>query len=180
MRHRYSYISLLYIIVTIIYLMSPASVYSQVEIDFTEDELSYLEETPLIEAISIEGTAPFQYYDANGEVQGISMEVLDIITQQTGLTFSVQLVSTVEEALQSDKDIFIGMPTNTAPENVALSIPYIDTFSIIYVNAKVDPDDLSSKTYAAVLGKELPKNVVSSNVKYYHTRKESLDAVNNE
>lgn len=179
MRHRYSSISLLYIIVTIIYLMSPTSVNSQVELDFTEDELSYLEEAPMIEAVSIEGAAPFQYYDANGEVQGISMEVLNIITQRTGLTFSVELVSTIEEAIKSDKDIFIGMPTNYAPDNMALSTPYIETFSIIYVNANVDPNDLSSKTYAAVVGKDLPENVDSGNVKYYHTRKESLVAVNN-
>lgn len=39
-----------------------------------------------IKAVSIDGVAPIQYYDADGNVKGISKNVVDYISDFTGLT----------------------------------------------------------------------------------------------
>lgn len=111
----------------------------QAAIYFTEEERAFILETPVIEAVSLDGSAPLQYYDDDGELQGISKEILSKVSKVTGLTFTYYLVDSLEKALTADADIIFGIPNNYAPDDLVLSLPFLETESIVYINRSVEP-----------------------------------------
>lgn len=80
----------------------------------TEDELDYITRKNIIKAVSLNGAAPIQYAGSDGQVKGISKEVLDEISHMTGLVFEYQLYDTLEDMYKSGADIVFGMPPNYA------------------------------------------------------------------
>lgn len=44
---------------------------------FTKEELYYIDKIKTIKAVSLKGAAPIQYSDKDGQVKGISKEVLE-------------------------------------------------------------------------------------------------------
>jgi diguanylate cyclase (GGDEF)-like protein len=129
--------------------------------------------------VSIDGVAPLQYYDSNGRVKGISINVLDTISDLTGLVFTYQLYNTIDEVKNSGTDIMFGVLEKNQLENVPLSIPYLETESILYINSSVNPSELNNKRYAAIKGTILPEGIKQDNTIYFNTREDCLDAVNN-
>ena len=112
---------------------------------FTKEEQEYIKNTNALKAVSIDGVAPLQYYDANGRVKGISIEVLEAISDMTGLIFTYHLYDNVDEAMSSDADIIFGVLEKIQSENVLLSIPYFKTETILYLNSSVSPNELKNK-----------------------------------
>lgn len=145
---------------------------------FTEEEQEYINSKGTLKAVSIDGTAPIQYYDANGQVKGISINVLDAISDLTGLQFAYELYNTVDEVKNSNTDIIFGILENNQLENVPLSIPYLETETILYIHSSVNPNELDNKKYAAIKGVLLPEGVKEENAIYYDTREMCIDAVN--
>ena len=52
----------------------------------TDEEQDYIIKVYLIKAVSLHGTAPIQYMDSEGQIKGISIDLLEEISQMTGLT----------------------------------------------------------------------------------------------
>lgn len=143
----------------------------------TDDEKAYLEEKKTLKAVSIEGIAPIIYLDPKGEVYGISKNVINEISSMTGLAFEYGIYASVEEALESDFDIFVGIPANYAPDNMVLSQPFLKSKTILYINSSMDSSKLDDKIYAAVRGSALPSGIKDENSIFFDTREESLNAV---
>lgn len=143
----------------------------------TKEEQDYINKKNVIKAVSLHGTAPHQYVDANGQIKGISIEVLEEISRMTGLIFEYQLYNTKDEIFNSDADIVFGISYNYATENMVLSLPYLETETILYINSSVDPNKLDDKIYAAVKGGDLPEGINEEKAIYFDTREASLDAV---
>ena len=162
------------VVFSVVMLVTPVKAQSY----FTEEEQEYINGKGVIKAVSIDGVAPLQYYDENGQIKGISRNVLDIISDLTGLDFSYQLCDNIEDIKNSDADIIFGVLEKNQLENVLISIPYFETESIVYMNSSVSPDELGNKKYAAVKGTLLPKGIKEENAIYYDTREECMDAVN--
>ncbi len=146
---------------------------------FTKEEQEYLDNKGPIEAVSIDGVAPLQYYDSNGHIKGISINVLDTISDMTGLTFTYQLYNTIDEVINSGADIMFGVIEKNSLENVPLSIPYLKTESILYINSSVNPNELKNRRYAAIKGTTLPEGIKEDNTIYFNSREDCLNAVNN-
>jgi len=144
----------------------------------TKEEQEYINSRGIIKALSIDGVAPLQYYDANGQVKGISRNILDAISEWTGLNISYHLCNTIDEIMSSDADIFFGVLEKNQFENMTLSIPYFKTELILFINSSVNPNELDNKKYAAIKGTLLPEEIKEENIIYYDTREACIDAVN--
>lgn len=79
--------------------------------------------------------------------------------------------------LGSGADIMFGVPHNYAPAHMPLSVPFLKSETILYINASLTPENLSERSYAAVRGSALPEGVNEAHAIYFDTREESLNAV---
>lgn len=167
------------VILTIIglFLIMRTAMPVEAEWSLTQEEKAYIARGTVIKAVSLDGIAPIQYTDANGEVRGISKRVLEKISDMTGLIFEYKLYDSLDEAFKSDSDIFFGIPNNYAPTDMLLSRPYLKSETILYINSSLDSEQLDDKIYAAVKGSALPEGIKEENAIYFDTREESLDAV---
>ena len=143
----------------------------------TKEELDYIGQENIIKAVSLHGGAPIQYADTNGNVKGISKEVLEEICNMSGLVFEYQLYGTLDEVFNSDADITFGIPNNYTTDIMVLSLPYLKSQTILYVNSSLDSSKLDDKKYAAVKGSDLPEGIKKETAIYFDTREASLDAV---
>lgn len=168
-------ILLLSMLVGLLIAGTTVSAYS--EISLTQEERDYIEASGIIKAVSLAGVAPLQYLNSEGEVRGISWRVLEEISDMTGLVFEYRLYDTVEEGLESDGDIYFTATKSYAPENMHMSDVYLKTETILYMNSKLDANQLHDEIYAGVRGGSLPEGVSEEKRVDYDTREDSLDAV---
>ena len=147
------------------------------EWSLTPEEKAYIAESTVIQAVSVDKAAPLQYSDADGAAQGISVRVVEKIADMTGLVFEYKLYDSLDEALNSNADIYFGMPTNYAPADMVLSQPFLESETILFINSSLNLERLDDKIYAAVKGSALPEGIGEENTIYFDTREESLNAV---
>lgn len=144
---------------------------------FTAEEITYIKNSGVLKAVTVDGAAPLSYKDKKGNIQGVFYEVIKRVSELTGLEFEYRIYNSVEEALNSDFDLLYGIPPQYTPENLVLTNPFLSTDTILYINASVDSEQLENKIYAAVKGSDLPEGIRKENSKYYATRAESIKAV---
>jgi diguanylate cyclase (GGDEF)-like protein len=143
----------------------------------TEEERSYIAGRGPVQAINVDGAAPIQYIDSHGQPQGISKQILQVISEMTGLTFAYSLTQTPDAVWESEAELIVGIPPSYAPPGLQLSPPFLTSETILFVNSAMDPTDLADKRYAAVEGGSLPEGVLPENTIYFQTREESITAV---
>ncbi|MEG6521837.1 transporter substrate-binding domain-containing diguanylate cyclase [Desulfotomaculum sp. 1211_IL3151] len=149
-------------------------------LNLTQEEKEYISKNPVLKVITLDGAAPLQYADENGEMQGISRHVMDEISKLTGLVFEYKMVDSLDQVLKEKADIFVGIPYNYSSysfPDMVLSRPFLKSSTILYVHSSVNANKLNDKIYAAVKGSKLPKGIKEENAIYFNTREESLDAV---
>jgi len=145
----------------------------------TEEEKEYIRTRPIVKTAAPSGAAPIQYENANGEVKGISVSVLERISEMTGLNFEYRLYDSRAEAIATGADIFLGISYNYAPQGMKFSIPFLKSETILFINSSFQQQDLENLRYAAMKGSALPEGVNDKKIVYYNTREETLNAVNN-
>lgn len=144
----------------------------------TEEEREYIEENPIITAVFMEGVAPIQYVDDNGEIRGITKNVLEEISNLTGLIFRYEVVDSVDKVAKYEGSAIVpGVSSKYASSEIKLSKPFLLSSTILYVNPSVDIKDLDEKIYAGINGGKLPQGTKEEKTIYYDTREESLNAV---
>jgi hypothetical protein len=154
------------------------SVPAHAQVHFTKEEQDYIKNSGNIKAVSMDGVAPLQYCDSKGHIKGISINGLDYISDMTRLTFTYHLYNTIEDVKNSGADIAFGVIENNQFENVPLSIPYLKTESILYINSSVNPNELDDRRYAAIEGTILPEGIKEENTVYFNTREDCLQGDN--
>lgn len=87
------------------------------------------------------------------------------------------MYDTIDKILSSDADVVFGTPDNTIADYIALTLPYLKSETVLYLNSSVDPGELENKKYAAVKDNKLPKGIREENVVYFKTRETCMDAV---
>jgi len=121
-------ISIILVILLLTTLASPCLA-AENNIVWTEDELAFMKEHPVIRLGVDPGFVPFEFIDEDGEYKGIAADYLDLISQNTGLQFDVVKGLTWPEAydmaLTGDVDALpaIGR-TSEREENFLFSKPY--------------------------------------------------------
>ncbi|MDD4801914.1 MAG: GGDEF domain-containing protein [Syntrophomonas sp.] len=165
------------IIIVALFIVVVSAMPVEAQTFLTTEEQDYINRSNIIEAVSVQGGAPLQYADANGQVQGISKEVLEEISDMTGMVFEYQLYDTLDEVFNSGADIVFGIPYNYATEDMVMSLPFLESETILYLNSSVDPNELDDKKFAATEGANIPEGIKEENAIYFATREASLDAV---
>ncbi len=126
-------------------------------ISWTEDELAFMEDHPVIRLGVDPGFVPFEFIDDDGEYKGITADYLALISEKTGLQFEVVQDLTWPEAydmaLAGDVDALPAIgKTDEREEHFLFSDPYY-YFKRVIVTQDTDTsisgmDDLDGMTLA--------------------------------
>ncbi len=127
------------------------------QIDFTENELSFIENHPVIRLGVDPRFVPFEFIDDTGEHSGIAADYLELVSEKTGLTFEIAKNLTWPEAYdlaltgQLDALPAVGK-TPEREANFLLSEPYY-FFKRVIVTKDTDkhissPEDLEGLAVA--------------------------------
>lgn len=146
-------------------------------IAFTQEEKEYLSEAKVLKAVSIDGAAPLHYRDSKGEIKGIAVNVLKEIANMTGITVEYYLYESISDALSSDFDIAFGLAKEYNQSGISLSMPYLDSETVLFYNKSVDATRLGDKVYAGIKGGTLPEGVLEEQTIYFNNRGAVIDAV---
>jgi two-component system sensor histidine kinase/response regulator len=96
---------------------------------WTEDELTFMEEHPVIRLGVDPGFVPFEFIDKDGEYKGIAADYLTLISDKTGLQFEVvkglSWPEAYDMALKGDIDALPAIgKTREREEHFLFSEPY--------------------------------------------------------
>ncbi len=86
---KHAVISTVIIAIIMLTTMATPCLAAENDIEWTEDELAFMEEHPVIRLGVDPGFVPFEFIDENGEYKGIAADYLALISEKTGLRFEV-------------------------------------------------------------------------------------------
>lgn len=128
-------------------------------LELSEAERAWIRAHPVVRYASIDDLAPLVFADARDEPAGIAVDVLDAISQETGLVFTGTLRSTIADVVS---DIKTGralltpamIDANDFRHTLATRIPYMQSLWVIVTRASVPPlrsvDALAGKRVAVL------------------------------
>ncbi|MEG2138543.1 MAG: transporter substrate-binding domain-containing protein, partial [Oscillospiraceae bacterium] len=120
---------------------------------FSDAEQAYLDQKPVLRVGVTADKAPFQYRDPKTKkLQGISIEILDSVTAETGLTMDYVYADTamdLAELLEEGKvDVLATTLHNYGSvlrDTVSFSRPYLQGQYILVYNSKLEPENFQEK-----------------------------------
>lgn len=150
----------------------------------SNSELEYIEQKKNVRAGVMLGRAPLQYQAKNGEIKGISIEILKYIEDLTGLKYEIVPFHNWEEYSKAMKEGTIDLVVGIVDDyeeieagSCALTLPYLSVPLQLIMNDKVEKlADMSENRLA--LQKSLQGDQsVQGEVLYYDSIEECIDAV---
>lgn len=121
----------------------------------TQEEQSYVQTQKKLNVLYMDGLAPVEYVNGNGELQGIAKDVLERISAASGLQMEYHEVKTMEEyekAIASkEMDIVLSIPYDheiARNLNVSLSSPYLEMPMAMAYHKGMNPSSLDGKKEA--------------------------------
>ena len=147
------------------------------EVELDQEEKDYIARAAVIKAASIDGGAPLHYRDSKGVIKGIAVSVLEEIASMTGLAIDYELYDSISKAANSEANILFGVTKEYAPPGVILSVPYLESETILYYNSQLDPKQLSNRRFAAIEGGILPEGILEENTLYFNNREDAIAAI---
>ncbi len=102
----------------------------------TPDEQRWLQDHRRVDVLVDEQLVPLSFRDAKGQLRGLSLDVLDVVSQRTGLEFNVQpgrgLRQMLAQLERGDAGLIAGVPHSPALEQMlAFSRPYLSTSRVL-------------------------------------------------
>lgn len=146
-------------------------------------EIEYIQAHPVLKVLVHDGFGPLQYYDNNKEIQGVACELLGSIAEEAGWQIEYLYTDTYEEYEQAlfnkeaDVILTIQYDYDTAiRRDILLSIPYLETESVLVTHEGVSASSLEGKKEAVYKGARR-EGEDSENILYYDSMEDSLEAV---
>lgn len=126
---------------------------SNENLTLTNSEQAYIKQRGQVNVGVLTNEPPFQYRDSETEeIKGISIDLLDYISKQTGLMFSFVPADSMEQlwemAEQGEIDMTAGISRNYMDDKnrkLSLSRPYISAQYILMMSESLDEEDLAGK-----------------------------------
>lgn len=153
----------------------------QSSIRFSDADRAYLEQAGTITVAVMEDRYPL-FYQRDGQSQGIVKDVLDLVSDRTGLEFRLVHASTYQGVIDlvtsGEADIMGGFMDD---EYVAEGQGLVLTDSFASLNEVVFRNKLASSdgsVFAQIDGREGTDGVDSSQIVHYRTYEDCLEAVN--
>lgn len=151
---------------------------------FSSEEKDYLENAKTLKAVLMGGRPPIQYIDgATGEYRGISMDVLNYISEETGLTIDTVMTESFEEYEQlvksGEMDIAVGVLDSLQQydwQNSITTMPYMTAPVSIVLTDRLKPEEKEGKHLAISRGVSYAGKY-SGVTSYFETPEDCLDAV---
>lgn len=152
----------------------------------SEEEIDYIENVGTLKVAMAGNKAPIQYKDKKtGEIKGLSKEVLDYISENTGLKFDIVYTDSIEECNKlietKSVDLVAGILSYHQKQKYqdyyTTSISYLYSPLVLVVNKSVDPRDLKNKRLALLNDYEYSEDYQGERM-YFDTVEERLDAIN--
>ncbi len=160
------------------------------KIKFTPEESRWLLEHKKVRVGGEKDWPPFDFVGANGQYQGISKDIMDLISQKSGLEFEYITGQSWKELLEDLKkgklDILPAIYKNKAREEFTLfTKPYFTVKDYIFSRADDDSintlNDLENKKVAVIEGYAIEENLRSRfpriNLCKVKNKAEGIDAV---
>ena len=128
--------------------------------EFTADEKAWLKEHPVIRVGNPHSLAPFSFTE-NGELQGIAIDYLKLLSNRTGITFEYAQRQSWPDMLDSLKNGQIDMvhsivQNDDRSQYITFSSPYLELPFVMMGRVGSDPiqsvDDLKGKRIGLVSG----------------------------
>lgn len=150
----------------------------------SNSELEYIGRKKTIRAGVMLGRAPLQYQAKNGEIRGISIEVLKYIEEQTGLMYEIVPFHNWEEYSRAVEegtiDMVIGIVDDyegTGADSCALTLPYLSVSLQLIMNDKVENLAKMSGKRLALQKSLLKDQDTTGEPLYYDSIEECMEAV---
>lgn len=152
-------------------------------INFSDEDLAFIKDAEPIRVALMRERYPIHF--TRGQVyQGIVLDILNQISERSGLKFSYVYADTYEETLQMTRDgetdlsgFYLNWDQSTKKDRMVLTKSYAKLDEVIIKNkAAVYPSD--HLRLAMVKGGSVPKNVSYKEILYYPSVEQCLSAVN--
>lgn len=82
---------------------------TNINIAFTETERNYINTSPEIKVYYIEDYAPYSYYNDEGILSGVLINILDYVKKQTDISIEYEMVDNKSEGIEKIKDVKNGI-----------------------------------------------------------------------
>ncbi|MCC0681346.1 transporter substrate-binding domain-containing protein [Clostridioides sp. ES-S-0005-03] len=151
----------------------------------SDDETTYIKDIDTLKVGVLLNKTPFQNIDKKtGELKGISIDLLNHISDKTRLKFELVPVKSQKDLDKMTKnheiDIVAGMIydyEDSRKHNVTMSRPFVSTQYIMMINNKLNENSLDGKRLALPKGTGYD-NYFNGDVIWYDTLEECIEAVN--
>ncbi|WP_414913363.1 transporter substrate-binding domain-containing protein [Pseudomonas sp. IT-P258] len=132
-------------------------------IQLTRIEQNWIDQHPVVTMAINETALPFTFFDEDGNLRGISADVLERISQRTGIHFEVNRVGTLQEiashVARGESDLLPAFTSSIENEGkLSLTRPYFTSAFVLVCrtsSGQVTLNDLAGKTLALVRGSYL-------------------------
>ena len=150
----------------------------------TEEEKTYIQQVGTLKVLMQGNRAPLQYNNLrSGEIAGITRNVLDYITEHTGLKFSMTMVNTFDEyryqLASGNYDLVAGAAydyDNSSRDGYVLTTPYLHVPLVLAMRSGEDASQLKGKRLALSRDVAYSGNFLGEVIRYDST-KDCLEAV---
>jgi ABC-type amino acid transport substrate-binding protein len=129
-------LALLYISLILVLIVSPSAYAIDQTIPWTEDEIAFTKQHPIIRLGVDPGFLPFEFLDIDGEYKGIAADYLSLISEKTGIQFEMvkglNWPQAYERALIGDIDVLPAVSkTEEREQYFVFSDPYYHVKRVI-------------------------------------------------
>ncbi|MFS2125133.1 transporter substrate-binding domain-containing protein [Pseudomonas sp. Pseusp97] len=137
-------------------------------LQLTRAEQRWVDEHPRVKVVINENFLPFTFLDERGRLRGVSADVLEKVSQRTGLRFDVSRVGPVKEMIEQvtrgDADMLAAFTPSVHREGqLSFTRPYfVTSFVLVSRDDGSKPptlDDFAGKTIALVSGNYLREHL---------------------
>lgn len=109
-------------------------------ISLTAEEKQWIKENPVINFVTVDTIAPLSFLDQNQNFQGVSKDILSIISYRTGLSFNVTMADSVSEANQQiingESDLTILTPSESRGKDMLFTRPFMQSNLVLVTRDK--------------------------------------------
>ncbi|MEG1980944.1 MAG: transporter substrate-binding domain-containing protein [Clostridia bacterium] len=126
---------------------------------FTENEQAFIKKSKVLTVAVPKSRYPLEKIDLDGSASGISIDVLDIISEKTGIKFQYKPIDSLEEIHNALKnrtvDLAVGVTydyNDSQNYNFSMTNSYISTQISMISKEKINPYELENKRLALPFG----------------------------
>lgn len=151
----------------------------------TQQEKNYIASSGVLKVMVLKEQAPVQFSRDN-KPQGTAVDILDKISQKTGLKFKYEIVDTYDEYIkklnETDANILAGINYDYSINNessINVTTTYMEAPLQMVLGEKINSNELSNKKLAIrkELSVTLEDRITNDNVIYCNSTKECIEAV---